>query len=148
MPEQAVVVRIAEAVHDLIDRARGELSQPFVLEREYVPLHELCEMGTLHVTVVPAGQTLTRLSRGSNDWEYVIDVGVQQRREPTPHSMDPLVFFVQEIVDLFTSATVDVPESIPVLAVSNVPLYAFIGADSQRVFTSVVSLTFRKSRRG
>lgn len=140
----AVVVEIAEAVTTAINAAT--LSQTFVAERAYVPVHELPDLVDLAVTVVPTSIGVTPLTRHSDDHEYTVDVGVQKRCTPDTTDADPLMLLVEEIIDLFRGKTLTGYTAAKCLRVANDPIYVPAHLDDERVFTSVVTLTFRVAR--
>lgn len=140
----AVVVEIAEAVTAVLNAAT--LSQTFTAERAYVPVHELTDLVDLAVTVVPTSIGVTPLTRHSDDHEYTVDIGVQKRCAPDPTDADPLMLLVQEIIDLFRGKTLTGYTAAKCLNVANDPIYVPAHLDDERVFTSVVTLTFRVAR--
>ena len=56
------------------------------------------------------------------------------------------MLLVQEIVDLFRSASLAGFGAATVATVANQPIYVPQHLDEQRVFTSVVTLTFQQAR--
>lgn len=149
----AVLIEIADAVAAALNGAA--LSQVFTAERAYVPVHDLEDLDALKVTVVPAGLTLALLDRSPRHMhDYVVDVGVQKRFGSgalTPAEIlaacDPLMKLTEEVVDLFRGKALPVAAGSAVCtAAANNPVFAPAHADEKRVFTSVVSLTFRLGR--
>lgn len=140
----AVVVEIAESVTAVLNAAT--LSQAFTAERAYVPVHELPDLVDLAVTVVPTSIGVTPLTRHSDDHEYTVDIGVQKRCTPDTTEADPLMLLVQEIIDLFRGKTLTGYTAAKCLRVANDPIYVPVFLDEERVFTSVVTLTFRVAR--
>ena len=140
----AVIVEIAEAVVAAIEAAT--LSQPATVERAYVPVHELTDLVDLAVTVVPTSIGVTPLTRHSDDHEYTVDIGVQKRCTPDTTDADPLMLLVEEIIDLFRGKTLTGYTAAKCLRVANDPIYVPAHLDDERVFTSVVTLTFRVAR--
>ena len=140
----AVIVEIAEAVVAAIEAAT--LSQPATVKRAYVPVHELTDLVDLAVTVVPTSIGVTPLTRHSDDHEYTVDIGVQKRCTPDTTDADPLMLLVEEIIDLFRGKTLTGYTAAKCLRVANDPIYVPAHLDEERVFTSVVTLTFRVAR--
>jgi hypothetical protein len=149
---RAIIVIIADAVTAALNGA--SLSQVFTAERAYVPIHELKDLSTLRVSVVAASLEGALLDRsGRNLYSYVIDVGVQQAIGRGPMSAadinvvsDPLMLLAQEIADLFDGQSLETYPRARCVDVKNVPIYVPQHIDEMRVFTSVVSLTFRLGR--
>lgn len=142
----ATVIAIADAVTAVIND--GSFAQTFTAERAYVPVHELTELVDLKVTVVPASLSAALLTRGSAHlFDYVIDVGIQQKKEPTVANLDPLMLLVERIVDLFRGKPLAVGSATAHCTLAeNRLIFAPDHLDEKRVFTSVVSLTFRMGR--
>lgn len=150
----AMIADIADAVVTALNNAT--LSQTFTAERSYVPLHELKDLADLKVTVVPTGLTLSSLTRaGLSLYDYVIDIGVQKSlgsgamtNAQIVAAADPYMRLSQEIVDLFNSERIQIPygPSVNCITVTNTPIFAAKHIDEMRLFTSVISLTFRLGR--
>lgn len=152
MPD-AVIIQIADAARARL--AGAALSLDFVPERAYVPAHDLEDLDALKVTVVPAGLTLALLDRTPrHTHDYVIDIGVQKRIGVGPMTgaqiiaaCDPLTAFTEEVLDLFRGRALPVAAGTAVCtAAANSPVFAPAHLDERRVFTSVLSLTFRMGR--
>lgn len=147
----AAIVDIADAVVAALNGA--SLSQSFTAERSYVPVHELRDLSDLKVSVVMAGVAGTLLDRsGRQDYENTIDVGVQKSigsgamtTADIRAACDPLMTFCQEIADLFLSAPIGVA-GVSCTAADFRPIYAPMHIDEKRVFTSVITLTFKQAR--
>jgi hypothetical protein len=150
----AVVIDIADAVVARLNNAT--LSQTIAAERHYVPVYgkqedNADEFADLLVTVVPRSLLMVILSRGSDDFDYIIDIGIQKRIsgagvEVANSSVDIFMNLVEEIVDLFRSQRLFGYTAALCVGVENAPIYAPDHLDAHRIFTSVVSLTFRVAR--
>lgn len=143
----AVIVQIADAVAAAINGAT--LSQSVAAERLYVPVHELNDLDTVKVSVVPAGLAIEELTRASDLFTYTVDVGIQRKVSPADPStlanadVDPWVTLTEEIGDLFRGRRVG---GFRCTGVANRPVYSPDHLDEKRVFTSVLSLTFTVDR--
>ncbi len=146
----AVIVDIADAVVEALNGA--SLSQTFTAERAYVPIHSLPDLTTLKVTVVPSGLSSNLLNRkGANQFDFVIDIGIQQTfgqgnmtNAEVVAACDPLMFLAEEIADLFRDgSSLAGYTSAHAVTVENQPIFAPHHIEEQRVFTSIISLTFR-----
>jgi len=148
----AVVLDIADAVVTALNAA--SLSQSFTAERAYVPIHELQDLADLKVSVVAASLSGTMLDRALLYlFDYVIDIGIQKTiglggmtDAEINTAADPLTILVQEILDLFRGTPLTAYPQARCVAVENRPIYVPLHIDEKRVFTSVVSLTFRLGR--
>lgn len=138
----ATILTVADAVRDAINAAT--LSFGFVAERLYLPIRDAKHLRNLKVSIVPAEITATMLSRRDDDFDYVIDVGIQ-RKVSNDTEIDELMGFAEEVVDLFRGQRLDSTGALCVTA-ENAPIYSPDHLDEHRVFTSVVRLTFRLNR--
>ena len=73
----ATILTIADAV--VAELNGTSFSLPFTATRAYIPRFDLADMATLRVTVVPKGLEIAAGSRGKDQHDYRVDVGVQQR---------------------------------------------------------------------
>ena len=145
----ATVVTLAQAVVDSINGT--SFSQAFVAERKWVPKLSLSDMGTsLYVTVVP--RTIEReSSRGQQPHELTIDIGVQQKLAKTDPAealaeVDGLCTLVEEIADSLFTQRLPSLETAMAVAITNNPVYEPIELDSNRVFFSLLTVTYRLRR--
>ena len=151
----AVIITIADAVAAELNEK--EWSLPFTATRVYVPVHELRDLSTLTVTVVPKSLKPTLLSRsGANLYDYLIDIGIQQligQGQMTDAQInsaaDPLMALAEEIVSEFFLENLVVPGLVPLpkcIDAENTPIYHPQDIDEKRVFTTVITLNYRQGR--
>jgi hypothetical protein len=146
----ALIITLADAVVDALNDAT--LSQTFTAERVYVPTYAKQdeegedELAELRVSVVPSEQSMAALSRGEDDFTYVVDVGVFQRINLTNDAADPLMLLVEEIIDLFRSRAIREAMPAKLISVENPPIYSPDHLREHQVFASVVRLGFRQER--
>jgi hypothetical protein len=146
----AVVIEIADAVAAALNAA--SLSMPFTAERLYVVKvgkqdEDADDLATLKVSVVPHRLSLIQITRGDDDFSYTIDVGVQKRVENyTPAVVDPYMLLVQEIIDLFLAEGLPSYPDASFDSAENDPIVDWGHLHEHEVFTSVISLTFKKDR--
>ncbi len=141
----ASILDIADAV--AVELNNASFALPLTAERAYVPRFDLEEMGTLRVTVVPKGVDISVDSRSDHRHDYRVDVGVQRRfEEESPAELDPLMDLVEEMADHFRGAVLGTDPDAVCVAVDNRPIYAPEHMREGRLFTSVLTLTFRTRR--
>lgn len=147
----AVVIQIADAVAAAL--AGATLSQTFAVERAYIPAADLADLGSLRITVVPQSLAMTPLSRGSDEFDYAVDVGIQKRVDTAAASedqvvaaVDPLMGFVEEVVDFFRGQAAADFGPARFVGLENAPVYDPAHLFEKQVFTSVVTLRFKKAR--
>jgi len=137
---------------DIADEVVAELngtafSMPFTAKRAYVPRFDLKDMATLRVTVVPKGLDISTASRSGHRHDYRIDIGVQRKFEgEEPSELDPLMDLVEEIADHFRGAVLETDPEAACIGVENGPIYAQEHMREDRLFTSILTLTFRTWR--
>lgn len=137
----AVITDIAEAVVNELNAAT--FSRTFTAERNHLPLYDLKDLKTLRVTVVPSATAIETKARKTAQHDVAIDIAVQQKLPATDNTeIDPLMALVEEIADHFRFKRLASPESVWIKT-ENEPVYAQEHLDRYRVFTSLLTLTFR-----
>jgi len=137
-----VVAQIADAVVAALNAAT--LSQEFTAVRTYLPVYDLKDMGTLHVTVAIRDRDEEPATRAKRKATYQIDVAVQKKIDPTDAAAgDALLYLVDQIAALFIGQRpTDYAAAICTAIEQNGPLYFPRHMREQRQFTSVLTLTF------
>jgi len=136
---------VAEAV--VVELNGHAFSQPFTAELHYLPVFELPEMKTLHVTVVPKGMTVTQIARNQAAYDIAIDVAIQKKFDAGDAAeLDPLVALAEEIADFFRFKTLPGLLRAGWIKTEHPAIYAPEHMDQLRQFTSVMTLTFRVMR--
>ena len=147
----AHILTIADAVVASLNAA--EFSMEFTAARSYVPSFALSEIADLRVTVVPKGIAISRGTRRQDQHDYQIDVAVQQKLEhqgefdaDSAAELDPLMALVEEIADHFRGSSLDTDPVAACMNVENGPIYAQEHMREGRLFTSILTFTFRTWR--
>lgn len=146
----AVLLLIADAVKDALAAAPAEtFGLPFTPTRAWLPEYTIEELASLKVTVAPGTVESTPLSRAEDEATYTATVGVQKKVDPARAlDMDPLGLLVEQIADYLNRKHLDLGGGLAAKFRS----YAIDPAVSpellveQRVFTSVITLTYRLAR--
>lgn len=139
-----LTVEIADAV--VAELNTSNFSQEFEAQRHYRPIFDAAQLKTLRVSVVPKKIEITSLARNRNQYDVGIDIAVQKKLDSdTNEEIDPLMQLVEEIGEFFRLRPL---ASVPAtwIKTENVPIYGLEHLDQQRVFTSVLTLTFRTAR--
>jgi hypothetical protein len=137
-----LAVDIAEAVTAQLNGQ--SFSQPFTTERLYLPVFELPEMKTLHVSVVPKGITVTQISRNCAANDISVDVAVQKKLEQGDNAeIDALLQLADELASFFRFKTLPGPLGACWIKTEHSALYSPEHVEQMRQFTSVFTLTFR-----
>ena len=139
----SIALDIADAVTAEINTA-GLLPSGVTAVRRVLPEFELKELTELKVTVVPRGVTITGATRASSQYEIAIDIGLQKKLQGDP---DTEVAFLGTLVDQIASHLQRRPlPGFPWatwVSIANDPLYVPDHLAQQRVFTSVLAVTYR-----
>jgi hypothetical protein len=124
--------------------AGGDFSQAFEAQRRILPESELTELADLHVTVVPRSVEITASSRTFAQHDVQIDIGVQKKiSKATDTDVAALLGLIEEIAEfLKRRALAAIPYAVWVKT-ANDPIYSPDHLAEQRLFTSVLTLTYR-----
>lgn len=146
----STISALADAVAEHINA--GAYAQPVSAVRTYQPAFTLEELGALRVSVVPRTTTVTAASRESSTFEHVLDVGVQKKL-PAPSqdgdekaTIDELLELTEAIGDrLRHTRLAGFPEA-AWAGLAHEPVVSSESLEQHRVFTSVLSVTYRVRR--
>lgn len=138
----STIVTVADAV---VASLNGNVFTPtFTATRAYRPVFDLVDLTTIHVTVVPKGFTREGGTRGAEQGDFQIDVAVQQKvASDSAEVLDPLMDLVEDIAKFLRRQRPESYTDAICLKVENSPVYSPEHLNEQRVFTSVLTLTYR-----
>lgn len=139
------VIEIADAVAGELNNAPADtFGLEFQARRTVLPQFELAELAGLKVPVVPKAVEITNISRSMSAFDVQVDVGVQKKvGKQIDAEVEPLMELVEEIATYLRGRQLqEFPNAVWVRA-SNEPVYAPDHLAEQRVFTSVLTLTYR-----
>lgn len=137
-----MIVELAERVKDLLNAT--VFTEDFTATRQYLPRFDLDNLKTLAVTVVPRTLETAMLTRARDQHEIAVDVAVQQRVNAEDNdTIDALLNLVQQIADALNRTTLD---DYVWQGTVNDPIYAPDHLYEKRVFTSVLTVTYRVAR--
>jgi len=138
----ALVTDIADAVTSELN---GEtFSQAFTAERKVLPEFDLADLAELQVTVVPKGVEISRADRAHGQYDVQVDIGVQKKiGSDVDAEVTDLLGLVDEIADFLCRRTLASAPWAVWLRTSNEPIYAPEHLAEKRLFTSVLTVTYR-----
>ena len=145
----STITAIADAVASRLNA--GTFSMPFTAARSFQPSFGLAELESLRVSVVPRASAITSASRKQSQYDCSIDIGIQQRLQPSEPSheqgqIDALLDLVEEIVDhLRFERLADFPDA-AWAGIEHEPLVATEHLDQHRQFTSILTVNYRVLR--
>ena len=142
----STIAAIADAVVAHINA--GTFSQPVSAVRMYQPAFTLEDLADLLVSVVPRTTAIAAASRDSSVFECVIDVGVQKKlpADSTDAAIDALLDLVEEITDHLRLKRLPGAPEAAWAGIAHEPVVAGESLEQHRVFTSVLSVTYRVRR--
>jgi len=142
----STISTIADAVASHINA--GAFSQPLSAVRMYQPAFTLAELADLRVSVVPRTVGIAAASRDSSTFECVVDVGVQKKlpAENEQAAIDGLLDLVEEIADHLRLKRLPGAPEAAWAGIAHEPVVSSESLEQQRVFTSVLSVTYRVRR--
>lgn len=150
----SIAIDIADAVAAEVNSS-GLLPSGVTAHRRVLPEFELKELTDLKVMVVPRSLNITGSTRASSQYEIAIDIGLQKKLSPgnpgspVPGSgyLDTQVAALGALVDQITSHLQRRPLAgfpwATWVSIANDPIYVPDHLAQQRVFTSVLTVTYR-----
>jgi len=138
----ALAIDIADAV--VAELASGSFSQPISPQRLVLPEFDLEALADLRVTVVPKAVEIIAASRVASQHDVQIDIGIQKKLGKDLDAEVPVLCgLVDEIAAFLKRRPLQAtPHAVWVRSV-NEPIYAPEHLAEQRVFTSVLTVTYR-----
>ena len=138
----STIIDIADAV--TTELASGSFSQGFTPQRSVLPDYELADLQDLRVTVVPRGVEITGSSRTMSQHDVQIDVGVQKKLGTDLNTeVAGLVGLVEEVAEFLKRRPLAAVPQACWVKIANEPVYAPDHLADKRLFTSVLTLTYR-----
>ena len=134
---------------DIADAIVAELdgntfSEPLVVTRRVLPEFELAELKALTVTVVPKSVEIHNITRQSSSFNVAVDIGIQQKiSKDTDVDVQRLSGVVSEIVLFLNRRKLTNVSGAIFVSISNEPVYAPEHLSEKRLFTSILTLTYR-----
>lgn len=144
----SLVTDIADAVTAALNGADpGTFSEAFTAERRVLPQFDLGDLAGLKVSVVPKAVEISGASRSTCQYEISIDIGIQKKLgTDLDAEVAVLGTLVDEVTDFLRRRPLTATPWAAWVSASNDPVYATAHLAEQRVFTSVVTVTYRAMR--
>ena len=135
---------------DLADAVTSQLNQSEIItnaKRMVLPIHDLSQLRELTISVVPRGVQVQSITRKLSQYDCQVDIGIQQKLTVPQDQVDTAVHGLSRLVQqigeyLQRQPLTDMPYAIWI-KVENVLIYDPDHLANQRVFTSVMTLTYR-----
>ena len=145
----SVSIQLADALVTRLNTP-GEpgFSQSFTAVRRYVPVFDLEKASGIQVTVVPKSSEVSRASRGSSFFDCAADIAVQKKvsGDLDADELDNLMALVEEIIDCVNGGPLTEYPTAVLVSIENAPIFAQEHLNEKRVFTSLLTATYRVMR--
>ncbi len=140
-----LVMDIADAVAAELNAAEaGTFGESFVAERQVLPDFSLADLAQLRVTVVPKRVEITGATRSTSQYEIAVDIGIQKKLGRDLDAEVPiLATLADEIAEYLRRRPLAAAAWAAWVSIVNEPIYAPEHLAEQRVFTSVLTVTYR-----
>jgi len=147
----ALVIDIADAVVAVLNGDDADFSQAFDAQRRVRPSVELADLADLQVTVVPKGFEVSIASRSLSQYDVQVDVGIQKKLAAGADEdteVPVMCGLVEEVADFLKGKRLEWTgwSASWVRPAVNEPVYSTEHLAEKRVFTSVLTLTYRVMR--
>lgn len=134
---------IADAVTTQIN-ASALLPGGVTAQRMVLPEFELADLAELKVAVVPKSVLITGSTRAASQYEIAVDVGVQKKLgKDLDGEVATLGTLVDQIIEHLRRRALSGAPYASWVSINNEPVYAPEHLAEQRVFTSVLTVTYR-----
>ncbi len=141
----ARIIDIADAIAaELNAAAAGTFAPAFTAVRRVLPAFDLSELAELKVTVVPKGVEIGGAMRSASQFDFQIDIGVQQKLgKDLDAEVAALCGLVDAIAAYLRRRPLAATPHAAWVRTRNDPVYAPEHLADQRAFTSVLTVTYR-----
>jgi hypothetical protein len=144
----ALVIDIADAVVALLNGDGADFSQDFEAQRRVRVSFELADLADLRVTVVPKSVETSTASRSLSQYDVQVDVGIQKKLAAGADEdaeVATMCGLVEEVADFLKGKRLEGTGWSASWArpATNDPVYSTEHLAEKRVFTSVLTLTYR-----
>lgn len=140
----SIISDIAQAVTDELNAQDAPFEPKLEAVRHYRPVYDAQQLKQLRVTVVPKGIAIDTISRSCNQQDVSVDIAVQKKLiQADLAEIDPLMSLVEQIGGYFRGRRLKLYPAAMLVKTENLPVYALEHLEQMRVFTSVLTLTFR-----
>ena len=137
-----LAIDIADAI--VTELNDNTFSEPLVITRRVLPEFELADLKALTVTIVPSSIQIDNITRSSSSFNVTIDIGIQQKiGKDTDSEVSRLSGVVSEIVAFMNRRKLAGFSAAVFVSIANEPVYAPEHLSEKRLFTSIITLTYK-----
>ena len=142
----SIATDIADAVTTELN-ASGLLPGAIAAQRMVLPEFELADLAELKVAVVPRSVLITGGTRAASQYDVAVDIGLQKKLgKDLDAEVATLGTLVDQIADHLRRRPLQQAPGAAWVSIANEPVYAPEHLAEQRVFTSVLTVTYRAMR--
>lgn len=143
-----LAIDIADAVAAELNSApAGTFPPAFTAVRRVLPAFDLADLADLKVSVVPKRIEITGSTRSASQYEITVDIGVQKKLgKDLDSEVQALGTLVDSIADYLRRRPLGQAPFAAWAGIANDPVYAPEHLAEQRVFTSVLTVSYRAVR--
>jgi hypothetical protein len=140
-----LVLDIATAVAAELNAApEGTFGAPVQAVCSVLPVYDLTQMADLKVTVVPKGVQISGATRAASQFDVQVDVGIQKKLgSDLETEVATLLDLVDEVAQYLRKRPLAGVPHASWISTANEPVYAPEHLADKRLFTSVLTLTYR-----
>jgi len=141
----SLVIDIADAVTTELNAAPAGTFDPAIAAvRRVLPEFELADLTDLKVSVVPKSVVITGSTRAASQYEIAVDIGVQKKLgKDIDGEIASLSRLMDQVADYLRRRPLTAAPFAAWIGIANEPVYAPEHLAEQRVFTSVLTVTYR-----
>jgi hypothetical protein len=139
----STLITLSNAVCSEILAGVSSFSVAFTPTVKMMPGFELQDLSTLRVTVVPRSMEITNETRGLVKKECIIDIGVQKKISDIETDTAALLTLSEQIIDYMRNRPLSGYSDARWIKTENDPIYSQEHLFSKRVFSGLITLTYR-----
>lgn len=140
----STILAIADAIAQVLNSApAGSFTLAITAVREVLPEFDLAQLAQPRVSVVPKAIETTGATRALVQFDYQVDIGVQQKLTDPQTQVPQLCSLVEQIGNYLRRRPLPQVPGLAWVSQQMDPIYAPPHLAEQRVFTSVLTLTYR-----
>jgi len=138
-------VEIADAVKAELNN--HSFSQSFTAVRKFIPRYNLEELATLRVTVVPKASEENLITRADSQRQVQIDIGIHKKIDSDEETeTPPLIALAEEIMQYVRKLKLTNAPGVLWVQTENNPIYSQEYLQRERVFFSLITVTYKLVR--
>ena len=141
----STIIQVADAVTASLNAVT--FTPPFHAKRKYRPVYDLATLAGLKVSVVPKTLEIDTEDRSHEVFVCAVDVAIQKKVDTDKtEDLDALMTLVETVIDHLRDGALEAMPTALWLDIANEPVFAPEHLRDHRVFTSLITVTYRVRR--